>query len=318
MEEQQVLDCTIYRAVHGSRAYGTQMAHSDRDEKGVCIPRDPNYYYGYKKFEQKDSGWADGVDRCIFDLRKFFNLALKCNPNIIEMLYVEEEDILQINELGQELRDNRDIFLSREAANNFVGYATSQLHRIKGHKKWIDDPPSQPVETDFWKNTVLGSEAATFRIELEGHTFEVDPKVVGYAGSVVEIRHFDGVGWKAANKKYKQYLNWKRDRNPARAELEAKFSMDTKHAGHLVRLLRMGKEILAEGKVRVRRPDAQELLDIRNGKFKYEELVEYAEQLREEVNSMVSKSPLPVKPDSKKAEALLLSLIQRGLNDNKA
>jgi predicted nucleotidyltransferase len=296
MEEQQVFDCTIYRAVHGSRAYGTQMAHSDRDEKGVCIPQDPSYYYGCKKFEQKDSGWSDGVDRVIFDLRKFFSLALRCNPNIIEMLYVEEEDILQITDLGRELRDNRDIFLSRMAANTFVGYATSQLHRIRGHKKWIDDPPSPPV-----------------RIELESHTFVVEPEVIGYAGSVARIKHFDGASWKASNKKYKQYLDWKKNRNPSRAKLEAKFSMDTKHAGHLIRLLRMGKEIITEGKVYVRRPDAQELLDIRNGKFKYEELVEYAEELRAEVNAAVDKSPLPVTPDADKAETLLMSLIQRGL-----
>jgi predicted nucleotidyltransferase len=313
MEEQEVFDCTIYRAVHGSRAYGTHMPHSDRDEKGVCIPQDPRYYFGYKKFEQKDNGWSDGNDRCIFDLRKFFSLALKCNPNIIEMLYVEEEDILQINDLGKELRDNRDIFLSRDAANTFVGYATSQLHRINGHKKWIDNPPVQPVESDFWKETGLKSEAAPYRVELEGHIFVVEPDVVGYPSTVAKIKHFDGVSWKTANKKYRQYLDWKENRNPARAELEAEHSIDTKHAGHLIRLLRMGKEIITEGKVLVRRPDAKELLDIRNGKFSYDELVKYAIDLKEEVNAAVGSSPLPEAPDHEKAEKLLLKLIKTKL-----
>jgi hypothetical protein len=86
-----------------------------------------------------------------------------------------------------------------------------------------------------------------------------------------------------------------------------------KHAYHLIRLLRMGKEIISEAKVLVKRPDAQELLDIRNGKFSYEELVSYAENLKEEVNAAVASSPLPAKPNYDRAEALLTELVQAQL-----
>jgi hypothetical protein len=73
----------------------------------------------------------------------------------------------------------------------------------------------------------------------------------------------------------------------------------------------MGKEIITEGKVQVRRPDAQELLDIRHGrKFTYDELVEYAESLTAEVKAAVDSSPLPEEPDREKAEKLLLKLIK--------
>ena len=313
MDEKTIFDNTIYRVVHGSRAYGTHMPHSDRDEKGICVLPDPEYYYGNKSFDQKDSGWQDGVDRCIFDIRKFVKLALTCNPNIIEMLYVEEEDILQINDLGRLLRDNRDIFLSRKAANTFVGYAQSQLHRMEGHKRWLDNPPVEPQEDDFWKTTRLMADDNPFRIQLESHIFEVFPDVSGYPSSIAVIRHFDGEGWKAANKKYHQYQNWLKNRNPVRADLEKKFSYDAKHAGHLIRLLKMGKEIITEGVVRVRRPDAQELLDIRNGKFKYEELLDLAGKLRDEVNAAVENSPLPPEPDVNRAQQLMLSIIKQRL-----
>ena len=70
-----------------------------------------------------------------------------------------------------------------------------------------------------------------------------------------------------------------------------------------------------KGKVIVKRPDAQELNDIRNGKFTYPELIEYAEQLKEEVRSAEKTSPLPSNPDYHRAENLLIKLIKNHLDD---
>jgi predicted nucleotidyltransferase len=321
MNEQDIYDCTIYRVVHGSRAYGTNRPDSDYDEKGICIPKNLGYYYGYKTFEQKDKGWEDGSDRVIYDLRKFIKLALKCNPNIIEILYVDESDILTINELGQELRDNRDIFLTREAARSFTGYALNQLHRMKGHKRWIDNPPSKPEEKDFLKEIELTKTSAPYRIELESHKFTVIPipdttRPGGLRRAVAKIQHFDGASFKTANKKYQQYIKWRRDRNPDRAAIEEEHGFDLKHASHLIRLLRMGKEIITEGKVLVKRPDAEELRAIRNGeRFTYEELLTYAEDLKNEVDAAVANSPLPEEPDTLKAELLLAKLISLQLGE---
>jgi uncharacterized protein len=312
MNEQEVYDDTIYRVVHGSRAYGTHRPDSDWDEKGVCIPSNPRYYYGNLTFEQKDKGWSDGSDRSIMDLRKFVGLALKCNPNIIEILYVDESDILHMDDLGKELRDNRDIFLSRLAAATFTGYAISQLKRMRGHYDWLTKPPEEPNKDDFWKTRVLTASSDPVSITLENHVFEVTPGK--QSGTVATVRHFDGKTYSAAKKRFNNYQRWLRDRNPARAELEAKHSFDVKHAYHLVRILRMGKEILGEGLVQVKRPDAAEILEIRDGKFKYEELISYAEELKEEVDSLVESSPLPEEPDFEAAEALTMRLIQKRLN----
>lgn len=65
----------------------------------------------------------------------------------------------------------------------------------------------------------------------------------------------------------------------ARAELEAQHGYDTKHAMHLVRLLRMGEEILSTGRVNVRREDADELMAIRKGALSYDQLLEQSETL---------------------------------------
>jgi hypothetical protein len=84
---------------------------------------------------------------------------------------------------------------------------------------------------------------------------------------------------------------------------------NTKHAMHLIRLLRMGEEILTTGKVKVKREDAQELLDIRNGALSYEELVSWAEAQDNKIRGELYKnSCLPKKPDVKLAASVLMDV----------
>ena len=71
--------------------------------------------------------------------------------------------------------------------------------------------------------------------------------------------------YRQARRDWENYQSWKKNRNPARARLEAQFGYDTKHAQHLIRMLRMGIEILRDCEVRVRRKDAAELRAIRAG-----------------------------------------------------
>lgn len=72
-----------------------------------------------------------------------------------------------------------------------------------------------------------------------------------------------------------------------------------KHASHLIRLLRMSLEILSEGKVIVRRPDAAELLAIRQGAWTYDQLMEQVEKLRAKVDAIYESKTyvIPVRPD---------------------
>lgn len=83
-----------------------------------------------------------------------------------------------------------------------------------------------------------------------------------------------------------------------------------KHAMHLVRLTRMCREILTEGVVRVRRPDAADLLEIRNGSWTYEQLVEYSDKQDAELNELLKTSKLPKQPDRKSLDAVCVKIIQ--------
>ena len=72
----------------------------------------------------------------------------------------------------------------------------------------------------------------------------------------------------------------------------------------------MGKEILTEGKVIVRRPDAQELLDIRNGKWDYDTMLKQAEELDEELKSLYETSTLQDSPDREGINDLYIETVK--------
>jgi len=114
--------------------------------------------------------------------------------------------------------------------------------------------------------------------------------------------------YRAAMGHWNDYVDWRRHRNPARAELEAHYGYDTKHAMHLFRLLRMGEEILRDGIVRVLRPDAEWLLDVRDGALSYEQVIQMAAEHEARLGTLIEHSALPLEPDSMTAERLVVEL----------
>ena len=121
------------------------------------------------------------------------------------------------------------------------------------------------------------------------------------------IVKFNKEEYNLAKEKHAQYWTWKKNRNEARSVLEEQHGYDTKHAMHLVRLLRMGKEALEEGVLKVKRPDAEELLAIRAGAWTYEECVEYAEDMDELIRGkLYRETDLPKKPDLLNAAKILM------------
>lgn len=344
---QWLVPRTIFFCVHGSRAYGTDRPDSDYDFKGVTVPP-REYRDGFlKRFEQ--AIWATPEDTTIFEIRKFFNLAADCNPNVLELLYVDPSDVKICTPEGQLLLDNRDLFLSQKASYTFRGYAVSQLRRIKGHRRWLLDPPkAPPVRTDFGLpegitiptdqlKTVLAGiqkqldswevdfgdldEAAKNHIQEQVTTFLAEQviaadekfaaaaRLLGHTNDFIQLL-IKEKAYRSALTEWSQYNDWKASRNEKRAALEAQFGYDCKHAMHLVRLLRMCREILTEGRCITRRLDAVELLSIRDGAWDYDRLLKWAEEQDAELQTLVSKSGLPKAPDRNKLDDLCIQIVQ--------
>lgn len=116
--------------------------------------------------------------------------------------------------------------------------------------------------------------------------------------------------YRAALKHWHSYKAWQEGRNPDRAALEAEFGYDTKHAMHLVRLMRTGLEVLETGDLSVRRPDAAELLAIRDGAYSYEALCAEADRLAERMQEAARRSALPPDVDHEELDELLVEAVK--------
>lgn len=121
--------------LHGVTIEGTD----DRDEMGVCI-EPPECVIGLQKFEQYQyrtqpdghrSGAGD-LDLVIYSLRKWARLAVQGNPTVLLMLFIPEQEIVEIGWPGRELQANTDLFLSCDAGNRFIGYLDAQRDRMLG------------------------------------------------------------------------------------------------------------------------------------------------------------------------------------------
>lgn len=128
---------TIILAPTGSYAYGTNTEDSDRDYKGICIPP-VNYFLGLELFnEYNNSGGKnfkntkDDVDINIIHITKFVKDAMVGVPNNIEILFLNKDQYIKITDLGQQLIDNRHLFLSKAIQKKFGGYANSQIQKLK-------------------------------------------------------------------------------------------------------------------------------------------------------------------------------------------
>lgn len=304
--------------------------------------------------QQVDKGWE--IDACSYSLARFLQLTVDANPNMIEILFTDEADWLLSTTPWLALVSIRNKFLSQNMKHRFCGYAISQLKRIETHRRWLLHPPDhKPTRAEYGlpDNSAIPKEQ---RDALESMMLKIiEAWQVDYAclddGARIDLLNKQAAAladmqlakddqyvaagnklgldtqamehlkaeraYRASLAEWTQYQTWLKERNPVRAALEAKYGYDTKHGMHLVRLLRMAKEIVVEGKVRVRRPDAEELKAIRfNGIWPYEQLTEWAHQQDDELEKVLRTSAVPRYPDRAAIDQLCQQLSEDFLHYN--
>ena len=129
-------------------------------------------------------------------------------------------------------------------------------------------------------------------------------KAIYYGILIINFKEY-----KADLDKWKHYWDWKNNRNEKRAALEEQCGYDSKHAMHLVRLFRCCEEILTQGHIHVRRPDAEELLSIKNGSWSYDQLLEYATNMDIRMGELYESSKLQFSADYEGIDKLYRSLV---------
>lgn len=203
----------IFMTIAGSRMYGTNIASSDVDKRGVCVPPKIVVNGFARNFEQQQ---FPNEDTTVFSLKKFMRLAADANPNIIELLYAPEDCIKEIHPTWERLREKRDLFLTAKAYHTFTGYAHSQLKRIKGHRAWLMNPPTHKPTREEFGLTEAGQGVRDLARGIDVST------VSDEALQVIQKEK----SYKAAQTTWNQYEKWKQERNVDRAALEAAHGFD--------------------------------------------------------------------------------------------
>ena len=100
-----------------------------------------------------------------------------------------------------------------------------------------------------------------------------------------------------ADDQLKRLLGQKGQKNIHRDELEKVHGYDTKYAMHVIRLYREAKELLEKGRVTLPRPNPDELIAIRKGKYSLGEIQELGRQVEADALAAQASSPLPDRVD---------------------
>lgn len=305
--------------------------------------------------EQEIIAWTK-LDGTVYELRKFFKLAADANPNILDVLFASNKSIRHLTSIGRDILENRRLFLSQKAKWTFSGYAIAQLKKIQTHRRWLLNPiEEQPTRAQYGlpDRTLIPADqlqAAWDAVQKQVDSWEIDygelseasklhvqdqitrtltelqvgqderyvaaARHLGYEENFITLLERER-RYKQAHSDWAQYQQWKQNRNPARAELEARYGYDTKHGAHLIRLLRMGIEILETGEVHVDRTriDAEELIEIRNGAWPYERLIEWAQERERYLDELYQsgRSPLPKTPDHRELVVLCQAAVEEAL-----
>jgi uncharacterized protein len=338
----------IISFIAGSHLYGTSTKDSDEDLRGVFIPSE-EYFYGFlhrvEQFEDKIN------DITFFDIRKFLSLAINNNPNIVEFLYVPRNKWIVSSNEWERIIDNKTLFLSTKCKHTFLGYAHSQLNRIKRHRGWLLNPPKEKPTREKYgllnhksflskdqigafnmllslylkqigkshklRNQLEEMEETVTYISLTQNLTEIDydsvKKIIPISDNMVEALDREKKYINAINQ-WQSYQSWKKNRNPDRAILEEKYGFDTKHGSHLFRLITEGEELLTSGYITFPRPDADLLLDIRNGKWTYDQLIEKVENFESKFEYLYENSALPKKPNRKEIDKICVSMVKEYLH----
>lgn len=349
MDTQSLIQTNLLcRMLAGSHAYGTNIETSDVDYRGLffappeCI-RTPFFniteasdaseedtkYYEVNQFLKLFSLANPNILELIFtDMSKVeltsdpYELLRKEAPKLVSTKVAFTFSGYAIAQLKRIKGHNKWINNPQPEAAPVQSAYLSMVHNFTPDKLFKIDPMeyNQDHALVHYGNDIyaifprvghqLFNKDGTLKVYAKEET-TTDPMVADQGLQKVPkfLMKFNKQQYVQDKDTWKNFWNWKKNRNEARGTLEEQFGYDTKHAMHLVRLLTMGEEILTTGEVNVLRPDAALLLDIRAGKWSYDEVVSFADEKDRMIREVHYKnSKLPKSPDMKFAAKLLMDV----------
>lgn len=347
LEELQGSKHIIFDSISGSRAYGTDLPTSDEDLRGVFIlPK--STFYGLQYTPQVSDATNDIV---YYEVGRFVELLLKNNPNMLELLAMPKACIRHQNPIYDIFNPSlflskkclhtfagyamTQVKKARGLNKKIVNPVSKERKTVldfcfivKDHgsislKKWLAEKGYQQencglVNIEHIKDVYAIFHDTTGILGYKGVIKKATAHTVALSSipkgeKSVAIFSFNKDGYTAYCKQYKQYWEWVEKRNDERYKntISHGKNYDAKNMLHTFRLLDMAAEIAQYKEIRVRRPNREFLLDIRKGKFDYDDLVEQAEAKINKIETLYAQSDLPDAPDAAKVNQLLVDIRER-------
>ncbi|MFT5905918.1 MAG: putative nucleotidyltransferase [Cryomorphaceae bacterium] len=320
-------DLLLFETVAGSQAYGTNTPESDVDLRGIFAAPD-SFLTAAQSIEQVQDEKGDEV---YYELGKYMQLLMKSNPNALEMLYMPE-DCLRYRHPVMDLLDPQ-LFLTKQCEMSFGGYALGQVRKARGlNKKIVNPEPEKRKDlidfcqvldgqggenlTDWLKQ--LGVSAENCGLVAVNHApntyaifYDTSIQYRGVFSSLSEQdvicssvpKGAEPIGWMVCNvdafkrhcKLHKEYWHWVKTRNENRFLINSEHGRgyDSKNMMHTMRLLEIAEMIAVDGTVQLRSPNVDFLMQVRNGNFSYDEVLQMAEEKMQRVSDAYIVCSLP-------------------------
>jgi len=305
-------DNIILLGFGGSYAYGTNNEFSDIDLRGVAL-NSANDILSDNKFEQIVHNEQDVT---VYSFDKIIKLLCNCNPNVIEMLGLREQDYLILKDEGRLLLDNKSLFLSQRAVNSFGGYANAQLRRLENKSARLVDQAGMEnhiLQTICHASYDFASRYSEFpddaiRLYLDkSDRPEYDKEIF----MDINLHHYPLRDYKGMMSEMGEIMkNYSKigKRNTQAIEHDKL----GKHMMHLIRLYLMCFDILEKGEIITYREKEHDfLMSIRNGAYLDDnrqptpEFYEIVDEYQNKLNLLKLYTHLPKDVDRKKINALV-------------
>jgi len=313
----------ILLGLGGSHAYGTNVEGSDVDIRGVALNSKAEIL-GAANFEQVVN---EATDTTVYSIRKIVSLLSSCNPNTIELLGLKPEHYLYLSSGGQELLDNKKLFLSKRAKYSFGGYAFAQLRRLdnKAARTIAQAEREQHILNSITTATYTWPEKYGCFKDGEGIKLYLDNSAQDDMDKEIymdiNLTHYPLRDYKAMWSDMKNIVS-DYDKIGHRNQNAIERGKLGKHMMHLVRLYLMCIDILEKEEINTyREKDIPFLMDIRNGKFldaesqPLPEFYEMVSDYEKRLDYAAENTSLPEKPDYNAINEFLMSVNERVVKD---
>lgn len=291
----------------GSMAIGTNHEDSDVDLRGIYMGSPENLLC---QVDEKSWDHHD-PDITMYTLHYAMSMLARCNPSMLELLYTRPEDRICYGQLGDMLVRNRHLFLSAQAVGAYMGYCTSQLHKLENAlaRDQADEARREEHLCQLLER-VRQKFVGRYRGFTDGELrLYVDTSSKAkYEREIfidLSLKHYPVRDLKSSIADFNDVLAQFDGGNPGNRNHKKDDKHICKHASHLVRLLMEGRDLLLNGEFcTFRTTEKDVLLDILHGKFlkpnglwDMDGFRKVLDEYRNQVNEAAKHTVLPEKPD---------------------